>query len=199
MTVDRAFRQTYRMVLLAVMIAFVLIGGLIGAFGTRKARVEGIAERWATAVSDTTRKGMLSDARTRVKDHGDPLLVGVLVDPSVDHHHKGAFASLEVGKATRPSADVALVPLKVEYREPKEGTTARRVLTLDRTNGTWRVVAVADATADPSLSVPSDGGPAVTRAPITLYAGTLALGALISLGCASLIRAAGPEQSLGIA
>ena len=42
MTVDQAFRRSYRIALLAVLIGFVLIGGLIGAFGTRKARVEGI-------------------------------------------------------------------------------------------------------------------------------------------------------------
>ena len=110
----------------------------------------------------------------------------LLVNPSIDHHHKGAFASLEVGKASRPSSDVALVPLKVEYREQKEGKIGRTVLTLQRVDGSWRVVQV-DA-ADTSLHVPSDGGRAVTRAPVALYAGTLALGALITMACGALIR-----------
>ncbi|MCU1461503.1 MAG: hypothetical protein JWO37_1578 [Acidimicrobiales bacterium] len=187
MTPDQRFRRTYRVVLLAVLIGFVLIGGLIGAFGTRKARVEGVAERWVTAVSDITRKGVGTDARKRIAAHGDVELVGNLVDLSVNHHKKSAFTALEVGKADLVMLDVARVPLKVEYREAVEGSTGRRVLTLQRSDGIWRVIGV-DA-ADPALRVPSDGGPAVTRAPLGLYAGTLLLGVVITLAAGALIRA----------
>jgi hypothetical protein len=109
------------------------------------------------------------------------------VDLSVNHHKKSAFTALEVGKADRVMPDVARVPLKVEYREAVEGATGRRVLTLQRSDGTWRVISV-DA-ADPTLRVPSDGGPAVTRAPLGLYAGTLLLGVLITVAGSALIRA----------
>jgi hypothetical protein len=195
-TPDHAFRRAYRVTLLAVLIGFVLVGGLIGAFGTRKARVEGVAERWATAVGDTTRKGVGADAQKRIEEHGDPSLVGNLVDPSVNHHKKSAFSALEVGRAERVTQDVARVPLKVEYHEATEGKVGRSVLTLQRSDGAWHVISVDGA--DPSLRVRSDGGRAVTRAPIALYAGTLVVGALITVACGALIRATGrnPQPAL---
>jgi hypothetical protein len=190
MTADHSFRRAYRLVLLGVVIGFVLIAGLIAGFGTRPARAEGVAERWATAVSDTTRKGVGADARKRIGEHGDLSLLGRFGKRGVDHHGKTMFTALEVGKAARPSPDVARVPLKVEYREASEGTTSRSVLTLHRSGDTWRVVGVDAAIA--GLRVPGDGGPAVTRAPIALYGAVLVLGIAITIGCGALIRSAEP-------
>jgi len=63
-------KRPFRFVLLAVLIAFVVVGGLIAAFGTGKDRPEGAAEHWLADVSDTTRKGVRDDATKRVAEDG---------------------------------------------------------------------------------------------------------------------------------
>jgi hypothetical protein len=43
--------------------------------------------------------------------------------------------------------------------------------------------------------VPSDGGPAVTRAPLVVYAGALLIAVLVTFGAAALIRASGRQAT----
>jgi hypothetical protein len=181
-------RRGFLIGLLATGIVFVLLGGLIAAFATTDDRPEGVAERWLTAVGDTTRSGVKADSLARVADHGDPSLVAVLVPPAIDMDGKSAFTELEVGKAIHRDG-VTLVPYHLALRE---GTTTAGDGTLsmveDPSRG-WLVTALTPAVS--GATVPSKGGSPVSKAPFALYAVALAIGALVATGCASLVRAAG--------
>lgn len=193
MATERTFHDRARVVLVAVAIAFVLVAALTAAFGTRRHdRVEGVAERWMNAVSDVTRKGVGGDARRRVAAHGDAALLTTFVHDGVDHQKKSVFSSLEVGRALVVDADRVLVPVKAVYRQSAEGKTLRASLILRKARDSWRVVDVGGPKPGRGGggSVPSDGGPSVARAPVGLYAGTLVVVALVTLGATALIGAA---------
>jgi hypothetical protein len=189
-----SLRRGFLIGLLANGILFVLLGGLVAAFGSTDDRPEGVAERWLTAVGDTSRSGVKGDSLARVADHGDPSLVPALVPPGVDMDDKTAFTELEVGKAIRRDG-ATLVPYHVALRN---GTTPAGDGTLsmaDDPERGWRVVALSPPVT--GATVPSRGGSAVSKAPVALYAIALAIGALVATGCAALVRAAGaaPEPS----
>ena len=188
MSEHETLRRGFLIGLLATGIVFVLLGGLIAAFATTDDRPEGVAERWLTAVGDTTRSGVKADSLARVADHGDPSLVTVLVPPAIDMDGKSAFTELEVGKAIQGDRST-LVPYHLALRNgtttPGDGTLS---MVKDPTRG-WQVIGLAPPVA--GSAVPSKGGTAVSKAPVGLYAIALAIGALVATGCASLVRAAG--------
>ena len=182
-----AMRRPFRWALLAVAIGFVLVGGLIAAFGTGRDRPEGAAERWLTEVGDLTRKGVAEDAQRYVAEHGGADAVATLL-PGVDTHGKSAFTSLEVGKAISGPAGVR-VPFAVELRDDA-GTSVTGAVLLARHGDSWHVVAV-DHRA-PGEKVPSEGGAAIAKAPAGLYGGAIVVGLGVTLACGVLLRRATP-------
>jgi hypothetical protein len=185
-----ALRKPFLIGVLYVVIVTVILGGLISVFGSTDDRPEGIAERWLTAVGDTTRKGVHDDAVKRVTEHGDvalgePLLEGVKAEG------KSAFTTLEVGKARR-EGDSALVPIELVGRGYDDGVSRRQLLVLHRSGDAWRVVEVR--AADPTLRVPSDGGDVAAKAPVGLYVVGLLIGVGVAAAASALVRAAGREH-----
>ena len=181
----QAMRRPFRWALLGVAIAFVLIGGLIAAYGTGRDRPEGAAERWLTEVGDLTRKGVGEDAQRYIVDHGGGDYANALL-PREDTDGKSAFTSLEVGKAISGATGVR-VPFALEVRDDA-GTTVKGTVLLARQRDSWHVLAV-DQRA-PGEKVPSEGGSAIAKAPAGLYGGAIALGLLVTLACGILLRRA---------
>jgi len=179
----QSLRRSFPRVLLAIAIAFVLLGGVIAAFATGADRPEGAAEKWLNDVSDTTRKGVQHDASTRAADHGDPSLVAVLVPPAFNAHDKAAFTDIEVGAATR-SADGYLVPYRVRLRDAT--SDERGTLAISKVHDDWYVNGVGPA--DLAGKVPSEGGPKVASAPAAVYVGALVVGLFVTLGISTLNR-----------
>jgi hypothetical protein len=177
--------------LLATAIAFLIMGGLIAVFATRDDRPEGVAERWLTAVGDLTRKGVRSDTEKRVTKHGDLSLANLFITAGHDYDGKTAFTALEVGRGRRVNAQITIVPMKITDRADDK-KTEQAVLVMQRSKDSWRVVAVQPASAE--LRVPSDGGPSVSEAPVTLYGVALLLGVGVAVTASALVRAAGREQ-----
>jgi hypothetical protein len=188
-----SLRRGFLVGLLATAIVFVLLGGLIGVFGTTEDRPEGVAERWLTAVGDTTRSGVKGDAGTRVADHGDPSLVAALIPAGIDMHGKSAFSELEVGKAIRRDGGLQ-VPYHVALREGST-TAGQGVLSMvkDPHRG-WQVRTLGPPVE--GATVPSKGGSAVSKAPGVLYLAALVIGLFVAIGCSRLVRAAEPSGSL---
>jgi hypothetical protein len=194
MTETEALKKPFLVGLLAVAIVFVILGGLIAVFSSVDDRPEGVAERWLTAVGDTTRKGVQSDARKRVNAHGDASLAAGLIG-TADYDGKSAFVQLEVGKARR-TAGGAVVPFKVTDRVPSNAQPQRGLLVLSRDGDSWRVTALGPP--DAGLKVPSDGGDVASKAPIGLYAMSLVVGVGVAVGASALVRAAGREQEFSL-
>lgn len=180
-------RRPFGRALVAVAISFVLIGGLIAAFGTGRDRAEGAAERWLTEVGDLTRRGVGVDAATYVDVHGNAVAAAELL-PRAELDGKSAFTSLEVGKAATATGGDVRVPFVVEYRAHADGgpTSVVSTLVLSRNADGWRIVRVAPR-AEGEL-VPSEGGAAIAKAPVGLYAGGAAVGLGVTLACSWLIR-----------
>lgn len=185
-----ALRKPFLIGVLLVVIVVVLLGGLIALFGSTDDRPEGVAERWLTAVSDLTRKGVHDDAVKRVAAHGDvSLSEGLLA--GVEPNDKSAFTELEVGKA-RLENDLALVPAKIVSRAASGFDQQSHVVVLRRTGDSWRVIALK--APDPTLRVPTDGGDVAAKAPVTLYVVALVIGVGVAAAASALVRAAGREH-----
>ena len=178
-----ALRRSFPRVLLGVAIAFVLIGGVIAAFGTGADRPEGAAEKWLNDVSDTTRKGVEKDASARVEALGDPSLVVQLVPAGFDAKRKAAFTAIEVGAATR-SADGYFVPYRIRLRDAT--ADERGALAIVKVSDHWYVRDVGSASL--AGKVPSEGGPKVASAPAGIYVGALVLGLFITIGISAFNR-----------
>jgi len=167
----------------AVLLLFVAIGVVVKVVDN-KHRPEGAAERWLGAVSDTTRKGVQSDGRSRAAKLGPGVNYGTLVPTHTSG--KAALEDLEVGKATVESI-TARVPFNAHQRGGHllEGT----VLLGRKTNGTW-VVTGLDSRR-PGELVPSQGGSAPSKvgASVWLVALLLALG--LAALCSAFVRLAG--------
>jgi hypothetical protein len=193
MSETQALRRPFLIGLLATVIGFVIVGGVIAIFVTNTSdRPEGIAERWLTSVSDLTRKGVHADAEKRVTAHGD-LSLGESLVAGINTDGKTAFTTLEVGKARRQD-DLAFVPATWVSRANPPFDHQSRVVVLRRDKDTWRVVALQPP--DPSLKVPSDGGDVASKAPVALYAVGLVIGVGIAAGASALVRLAGREHDL---
>lgn len=193
---DRTLVAPFRRGLLAVAIAFALLGGLIAAFGTGANRPEGVAERWLTDVGDTRRDGVADRARDEAEAIG-PVELAVDLLPEQDTGGKSAFVDLEVGKATR-DGDLARVPFRLHPREgdgtgdAREGTVVLRELDEDDGEG-WEVVEVAPP--DPGQAVPSEGGDPAAEAPIGLFLGGIAVAVVVAAVCSRIVHVAGRAQA----
>lgn len=174
-----------------------------------KARPEGVAEDFLTALSDTTREGVEADSLRRAEELGNAEAADrrLLAD---DTGGESAFADLEVGKAVRvreDNPDEVKVAFRVRTRrEDDEVVKVRGVMTLVRKADRWRetsVELVGDAKTEGSPEsildgvpeLPSEGGPPPSSAPLSLFVGALIGSALIAVLCSALIRAAGPAPS----
>lgn len=193
-------RATFRRALIGVAAGFVLLAGLIAAFATNRDRPEGAAERWLTAVSDTTRKGVDDDARKEAGERGVAELVGRLIPSDVDFDGKGAFITLEVGQAIA-DGDRTRVPFEAVLREHAPGTPDAIVATavLEREDDRWRVVAVDERRTGELL--PDEGGPRLSSAPPTLYLGAVAAGIVVAALCSLVVRLLRPpdgDETLGV-
>jgi hypothetical protein len=186
-------RRPFLIGVLATAIVFVSLGGFIAALATgHDDRPEGIAERWLTATSDLTRRGVRSDAEQRVRNDGDLALAEQFITVGYDYKGKSAFTALEVGHGRRVDANTTTVPMKLTDRAD-DSKTEQAVLVLSRDGNSWRVNALQPA--DSTLRVPSDGGPPVSSAPLGLYAIALVIGAGVAVVASVLVRLAGGEQN----
>ena len=184
-----ALKRPFRLGVLAVAIGFVLVGGLIAAFGSGQDRPEGAAERWLTHVSDTTRKGVGEDSKKEVAKDGDPLLADFLIGANADKDGKSTFTAIEVGQARRTDASRVEVPVLLAYRSDAESFEG--VLVLQKQADDWKVTEAK--TLDPTLRVPSEGGKPVANASLGLYAGAGLFGLLVTAGLSAVVRRAGPD------
>jgi hypothetical protein len=182
-------KRPFRLGVLAVAIGFVLVGGLIAAFGSGQDRPEGAAERWLTHVGDTTRKGVGEDSKKEVAKGGDPLLADFLIGANADKDGKSTFTAIEVGQARRSDASRVEVPVLLAYRSDAESFEG--VLVLQKQADDWKVIEAK--TLDPTLRVPSEGGKPVANASLGLYAGAGLFGLLITAGLSAVVRRAGPD------
>lgn len=182
----------------ALVAAAALILGLAGVIALANHghhRPEGIAERWLSAVSDTTRKGVRADATARAEKIG-PLSLAAPLLPAASTGGKAAFADLEVGKAHRaatggePGSGVA-VPFQL-HQHVEQGTAPIKsgTVALVRSGDSWRVTAVSLVAG--KADVPSNGGAPPSRAPVVLWPIALLAGVGVTLACSAVVRAAGP-------
>ena len=191
-----ALKKPFLIGLLATVIGVVIVGGVVAVFATNTDdRPEGVAERWLTAVGDTTRKGVQGDALKRANAHGDASLAAALIG-TADYDGKSAFIQLEVGKARRTDGG-AVVPFKVTDRVPSNAQPQSGLLVLSRHGDSWRVTGLGPP--DGGLKVPSDGGDVASKAPLGLYAMALVAGVGVAAGASALVRAAGREHETSLA
>ena len=190
MNEDAALLKPFRLGLLGVAALFLLLGGLIAAFGSSDhPRPEGVAERWLSDVGDTRRDGVKDRAR-RDADEVGPLSLAADLLPTGDTDGRSAFVDLEVGKASG-SADGTRVPFRLHQRidgaagDPIDGTI---VLQREGEDG-WRISALEPAID--GIEVPSEGGAPAAEAPMGLFVGAVVLALVLVLLCSVAVRAAG--------
>ena len=184
---DRDLVRPFRLAVLGVAIAFVLIGGLLAAYGSGADRPEGVAERWLNDVGDTRRDGVRERATNDVEKVGPlSLAAGLLPKGSTDG--RAAFIDLEVGKASG-DASITRVPFRLHQRiHGSAGPPIYGTVLLQKHSGGWHITKLEPAVA--GIEVPSEGGPPAAEAPIGLYLGALAVAALVTAFCVSLVKAA---------
>jgi hypothetical protein len=196
---DLALQRGFVKGLVVAACAVLVLAGLIAIANHGHHRPEGVAEHWLEAVSDTTRKGVQSDARKRVEktgsiDQARPLLPAV--NPS---GRKSAFTDLEVGKAVKLSATRVGVPFLLHQRTDHGASPTRTgTIILDRapaTTAEWRVSGVT--LGERIGKVPSQGGPPPSRAPAGLWVAALLAGLGVTALCTLLLRLAGGTGTAG--
>ncbi len=191
---DRAFLKPFRIGLLGVAIAFVLLGALIAAYGTGEHRPEGVAERWLADVGDTTRDGVKDRARRHAEEVGPVALAQELLAPAGDADGRAAFLDLEVGKAVdRADAAERDVPFRLHQRiDGSAGPAVDGVIVLTERAGEWKVAAVDGPRK--GLEVPSEGGSPAAEAPLSLFLGAILVSFVVAGACALAVRAATPKD-----
>ncbi len=186
---DRDLVRPFRLALLAVGIVFVLIGGLLAAYGTGADRPEGVAERWISDVGDLRRDGVKVQAQHRVEKVG-PVALGAQLLPTGSTNGRTAFTDIEVGKASSKDG-VALVPYRLHQRiDGSPGPAHYGTIQLTKLHGHWHVTALQK----PWLTMlgPSEGGPPAAQAPFGLFLGAVFVAALVTAFCVALVKAADP-------
>jgi hypothetical protein len=187
---DRALLKPFRLGLLGVAIVFLLLGGLIAAYGSSAQRPEGVAERWLSDVGDTRRDGVKERARNDADEVGPvSLAAGLLPKSSTDG--RAAFVDLEVGKAVDSDGGHKVVPFRVHQRvDGSSGPAIEGSLVLQRDRDHhWKVIAVDGPKA--GVEVPSEGGAPAAEAPIGLFVGAIGVAVLVTLLCSVAVRLAG--------
>jgi hypothetical protein len=188
---DRDLVRPFRLAVLGVAIAFVLIGGLLAAYGSGADRPEGVAERWLNDVGDTRRDGVTERATTDVEKVG-PLSLAASLLPKGSTDGRAAFIDLEVGKASGDAATTR-VPFRLHQRiHGSAGPPIYGTVRMVKRAGDWHITALDPAVA--GIEVPSEGGPPAAEAPIGLYLGALAVAALVTAFCVALVKAADPGE-----
>lgn len=178
-------KRQFAVAVVAAVAVMVGLGALIAVANSGHHRPEGAAERWLTALSDTTRKGVRADARKRADklggvDLGQPLL------PTEDTKGKGAFPDLEVGKAVLNGGE-ARVPYRLHQRAQKGKNPLKEgTIVLARSGDQWKVTAL-DARR-PGEKVPSDGGQPPSSAGLGLWLGAVGVGAVVTLLLIALVE-----------
>lgn len=187
---DRALLRPFRIGLVGVAIIFVLLGGLLSAYGSTANRPEGVAERWLAAVGDTRRDGVKDRARADVEEVGTLALAAELL-PTGSTDGRGAFTDLEVGRASR-SDDVARVPFRVHQRvNGGSGPAVNGTLVLKRdVDDEWRITALEPPIE--GVDVPSEGGAPVNDAPTSLFVAAIGVSLVLAALCSLAVRAATP-------
>jgi len=179
-------RSTFAKVIALALAVIAALGFLIHLANAGHHRPEGAAERWLAAVSDTARKGVSTDARTRAEHIGPVAIAAPLLPPTPDTRHS-QFDDLEVGKAVPAGTDTVRVPFRLHQRlSSGSGPLKQGTLVLHRTDTKWHVTAL-DARL-PGEKVASEGGPRPSRAPLALWIGAIALGAVLAVGAHLITR-----------
>src|SRR5438270_8623484 len=169
-------RSTFFTVIAIVLAVIIGLGFLIHALNAGHHRPEGAAERWLAAVGDTGRNGVSSDARSRAEHIGPVSLAAPLLPPNHDPR-RSEFSDLEVGKATSAGPDSVRVPFRLHQRlRSGSGPLKQGTLVLRREGDAWHVTAID--VRRPGEKTPSEGGPPPSRAPLALWFGAVALGAV---------------------
>jgi hypothetical protein len=192
---DSKLVKGFRLGLLGTAIVFVLLGGLVAAFGSGEERPEGVAERWLANVGDTRRDGVKERSRRDAEEVGPVALAAHLL-PEGDTEGRSAFVDLEVGKASRDPDATTRVPFRLHQRidgsagDPIDGT-----IELVPDGDSWRIVGV-DGPVE-GRAVPSEGGRPAAEAPAGLFVGAIVVAFLVAAGCSVAVKAAGraPEPA----
>lgn len=184
-------RRGFTIGIVVTLAVMVLVGVVIRLANAGHHRPEGAAERWLTALGDTTRKGVKDDAVERVNKIG-PIAVGRPLLPKDGTDGKAAFPDLEVGKA-RVTGATARVPYRLHQyaKEGDEPVRAGVVVLEKQPDDRWRVRALAARTA--TEKVPIEGGAPPSSAPLGLWIGGAVFGLLLTIGMSALIRWATPK------
>ena len=173
-----ALKRQFAVAIVAALAVMVALGGVIALANHGHHRPEGAAERWLTAIGDTTRKGVKADARDRADKLGGVAL-GASLLPTEDTKGKAAFPDLEVGKAAL-AGDQARVPYRLHQRaQHGKNPVKAGTIVLARSGEGWKVTAL-DARR-PGEKVPSDGGPPPSSAGLGLWLGAIGVGALVTV------------------
>lgn len=193
-TQDRELLKPFRLGLLGVGIIFVLLGGLLGAYGSGAHRPEGVAERWLSDVGDTRRDGVKEQSREEAEEVGPVSLAADLLPAEGTTDGRTAFIDLEVGKASADGPDRSTrVPFRLHQRiDGKAGDPIYGTVVLVRQDGRWQITALEPAVV--GTAVPSEGGKPAAKAGLSLFAGAIGVSFLLAFACAGLVRAAGPPD-----
>ena len=191
---DRELLKPFRLGLLAVGIVFVLLGGLLGAYGSNAHRPEGIAERWLTDVGDTRRDGVKDRARDAAEEIGPVALAADLLPAEGTTDGRTAFIDLEVGQASADGADGSTrVPFRLHQRiDGKAGDPIYGTVVMDKQDDQWTINTLEPAVA--GIDVPSEGGDPAAKASWSLFAGAIGVALLLAAACSGLVHAAGPPE-----
>ena len=97
------------------------------------------------------------------------------------------FSDLEVGKATSAGPDSVRAPFRLHQRlRSGSGPLKQGTLVLHREGDAWHVTAIDVRRL--GEKTPSEGGPPPSRAPLALWFGAIALGAVLALTAHLLTR-----------
>ena len=158
---------------------------LLAGCARDEARPSGVTERWLQAVADQGRDGLADDARARADEHAERAATEAVV-PADAEDDEALFSDLEVGAATEEGGQ-ARVPFRVTTRAAGGDDEERYgIAVLQRFDGEWRVVAVAEATEDER--VPSEGGDRPARASAEQWLAAVALSIILTVGSALVIE-----------
>ena len=199
-----ALRRPFLVGAALVLVGVAAIGVVVARFGSEADRPAGVAERWLVAVGDTTRDGVEEDARERLEELSFDVdtvgVAGLLTDLSETAAEEGesAFETVRVGPPVERTSEAARVPAVVT---PRDADPVQVYLTLVQHEGEWRVLRLEPTGPEGAFECPADaqcpGFPIERpeRAPWGWFAGALALGVVVTLGCMAAVRAATPKPT----
>lgn len=199
-----ALRRPFAIGVGCVLLAVLGLGLVIARFGSNADRPAGVAERWLVAVGDTTREGIEEDALDRIDElsidavaAADAVGLAALSETAAGEG-ESAFEAVRVGPPLEEPTDTAVVPVAIT---PLDGEAVQIYIGLADVGDGWKVLGPQGTGPEGAIACPADedcpGFPIERpeRAPIGWFAGALALGALVTLGCVAVVRAATPKPT----